>query len=228
MGYEQLENKFTVLGEGRTVSRQERREGLTHSPQGHPVSVLQPGSGSVAKLRNDWPKGFLTVAYAIMMTRRIAIGLVLACALVAPALAQADFVARVLIVHEGDRLTIYHQGRRDMVYLRGVDCPELKQPYGKQAKRATAAYIANREVVVPDLKRDRQGRMTVDILLPDGRQIAHELVKEGLAWVHPGGFGDQAMKDMEELARAAGTGLWSEPNPIPPWKWKSTRPARHR
>jgi endonuclease YncB( thermonuclease family) len=163
-----------------------------------------------------------------MMSRRIVTVLVLALVLVSPALAQADFVARVLIVHEGDRLTIYHQGRRDMVYLRGVDCPELKQPYGKQAKHATAAYIANREVVVPDLKRDRQGRMTVDILLPDGRQIAHELVKEGLAWVQPGGAGDPALKDMEELARAAGAGLWSEPNPIPPWKWKSTRPARHK
>lgn len=185
-------------------------------------------SRAVTKLRNDWSNGLLAVAYTVMMTRCITIGLVLVSAIVAPALAQADFVARVLIVHEGDRLTIYHQGRRDMVYLRGVDCPELKQPYGKQAKRVTAAYIGNREVVVRDLKRDRQGRMTVDILLPDGRQITHELVKEGLAWVQPGRSGDQAMNDMEELARAAGTGLWSEPNPIPPWKWKSTRPARHK
>lgn len=115
-----------------------------------------------------------------------------------------------------------------MVYLRNVDCPELKQPYGKQAKHATAAYIANREVVVRDLKRDRQGRMIADILLPDGRQIAHELIKEGLAWVQPGWSGDQSLKDMEELARAAGTGLWAESNPVPPWKWKSSKPARHR
>ena len=163
-----------------------------------------------------------------MMSRRIVTALVLALVLVSPALALAEFVARVLIVHEGDRLTIYHQSRKDMVYLRGVDCPELKQPYGKQAKHATAAYVANREVVVRDMKRDRQGRITADILLPDGRQIAHELIKEGLAWVQPGGAGDQALKDMEELARAAGTGLWSEPNPISPWKWKSTRPARHK
>lgn len=143
-------------------------------------------------------------------------------------LAATDFVARVLIVHEGDRLTIHHQGRKDMVYLRDADCPDLKQPYGKQAKHATAAYIANREVVVRDLKRDRQGRMTADILLPDGRQIAHELVKEGLAWVQSGGSDDQALKDMEELARAGGMGLWAEPNPVPPWKWKATKPARYR
>jgi micrococcal nuclease len=147
-------------------------------------------------------------------------------ALPAQTVTGTEFVARVLMVHEGDRLTIHHQGRKDMVHIRNVDCPELKQPYGKQAKHATAAYIANREVIVRDLKRDRQGRMTADILLPDGRQIA-QLVKEGLAWVQPGVSGDQALKDMEELARAAGTGLWAEPNPVPPWKWKSTKSARH-
>lgn len=141
--------------------------------------------------------------------------------------AGTDFVARVLMVHDGDRLTIHHQGRRDTIYLRDIDCPELKQPYGKQAKHATAAYVANREVVVRDLKRDRQGRMTADILLPDGRQISHELIKEGLAWVQPGRSSDRALKDMEELAKAAGTGLWAEPNPVPPWKWISTKPSRH-
>jgi len=162
-----------------------------------------------------------------MMKRYLSISLVLALVMVFPVLARAEFVARVLIVHEGDRLTVHHEGRKDMIYLRGVDCPELKQSYGKQAKHVTAAYIANREVVVRDLKRDRQGRMTADILLPDGRQIAHELIKEGLAWVQPGGAGDQDLKDMEELAKASKNGLWSEPNPVPPWKWKSTKSAHH-
>lgn len=144
-----------------------------------------------------------------------------------PLVAGTEFVARVIAVHEGDRLTIYHQGRKDTVYLAEIDCPELKQSYGKQAKHATAAYIGNREVVVRNLKKDRQGRMTAEIVLRDGRLIAHELVKEGLAWVQPGKSQDQTIKDMEELARASGKGLWSEPNPIPPWKWKSTKPARH-
>ena len=58
------------------------------------------------------------------------------------------------------------------------------------------------------IEADRQGRITADILPPDGRQIAHELVKEGWPGA-TGRSGDQALKDMEELARAAGTGLWS-------------------
>lgn len=179
---------------------------------------------SCAKSRIHWRDDVRRVAYGIMKQSSAILCLILMS--VGSTVAWADFVARVLTVHEGDRLTIHHQGRKDMVYLRNVDCPELKQPYGKQAKHATAAYIANREVIVRDLKRDRQGRMTADILLPDGRQIAHELVKEGLAWVQPGESGNQSLKDMEELARAARKGLWAEPNPVPPWNWTSTKPAR--
>lgn len=137
----------------------------------------------------------------------------------------ADVVARVLMVHEGDQFTIYHQGRRDKVHLKDIDCPDPKQPYGKQAKHVTAAYIGNREVVVRDLTQDRQGRMTAEILLPNGKLLTHELIKEGLAWARPEGPNTQTIKDMEELARAAAKGLWSEPNPIPPWKWKPAKPA---
>ena len=180
---------------------------------------------SRAKSKIHWRDDVRWVAYGIVKKSSAILCLILMS--VGSTIAWADFVARVLRVHEGDRLTIHHQGRKDMVYLRNVDCPELKQPYGKQAKHATAAYIANREVIVRDLKRDRQGRMTADILLPDGRQIAHELVKEGLACVQPGESGDQSLKDMEELARAARKGMWAESNPAPPWKWKSTEPARH-
>ena len=140
-----------------------------------------------------------------------------------PALTWADFGARVVTVHEGDRLTIHHEGHSETIYLKGIDCPELKQPYGKQAKHATAAYVGNREVVVRALKRDRDGRATAEILLQDGRNVAHELVKEGLAWSRPDTTEGRSLGDVEQLARAERKGLWSEPNPVPPWKWKDTK-----
>ncbi|MFO0700352.1 MAG: thermonuclease family protein [Nitrospira sp.] len=143
------------------------------------------------------------------------------------ALAGEEFIARVMTVHEGDRVTIHYQGNNKMIVLRDVDCPDLKQSYGKQAKHATAAYLANREVMVRALKKDQQGRMAADILLKDGRNIAHELVKEGLAWVQRG-VHDPTLTDLEELAKASKNGLWSEPDPVPPWKWKPARSTHHR
>jgi micrococcal nuclease len=150
-------------------------------------------------------------------------GLVFALVATCPALSWADFAARVVTVHEGDRLTIYHNGRNEAIYLKDIDCPELKQPYGKQAKHVTAAFIGNREVVVRGLKRDKEGRVSAEVLLLDGRNVGHELLKEGLAWWRRSASSDASLEVVEELARASHKGLWADPNPVPPWRWKATK-----
>jgi endonuclease YncB( thermonuclease family) len=76
-----------------------------------------------------------------MVKHHILIGFVLALVATCPALSWADFAAKVVTVHEGDRLTIRHDGQSETIYLKDIDCPELKQPYGKQAKHAIAAYV---------------------------------------------------------------------------------------
>jgi micrococcal nuclease len=131
-------------------------------------------------------------------------------------------------VHEGDRLTIYHDGRKEMVFLKGIDCPELKQPYGKKAKQVTQVYVGTREVVIQTLERDRQGRAVAEIFLQDGRNVAQELVKEGLAWSRGGTGNGRNFDDDEQLARAARAGLWADPNPVPPWKWKDPKKASRK
>ena len=163
-----------------------------------------------------------------MLKHHITACLVLAFVATCPALSWADFGARVVTVHEGDRLTIHHEGRSETIYLKDIDCPELKQPYGKQAKRATAAYVGNSEVVVRALKRDRHGRITAEILLQDGRNVGHELLKEGLAWWQRSASNDASLEVLEELARASRKGLWADSNPVPPWKWKDTKKASRR
>jgi micrococcal nuclease len=186
-------------------------------------SLLPVASLVVQKSENSWPRGPGTLVCGIMSKHHIMTGLVLALVATCPALSWADFAARVVTVHEGDRLTIRHDGRSETIHLQDIDCPELKQPHGKQAKHAIAAYVGNREVVVRALKRDRHGRATAEILLLDGRNVGHELVKEGLAWSRPETTQGQSLGDVEQLARAEGKGLWSEPNPVPPWKWKATK-----
>lgn len=193
--------------------------GLDRSPD----SVTHRKDGYIQKLRFNCPDCPSRVAYGFMTACRIMTAFVVAVVAAWPAVSWADFVARVVTVHEGDRLTIYHDGRRETIYLKDVDCPELKQPYGKQAKRVTVAYIGTREVVIRALTRNRQGRVTAEVVLQDGRNVAHELLKEGLAWSRPQSSEGQSLKDMEELARAAGKGLWSDPHPVPPWKWKASK-----
>ena len=153
---------------------------------------------------------------------------VVVLALSQPAFAWAGFQARVITVHEGDRLTIRHDGRTETIYLKDIDCPQLKQPYGKQARHATAAYVGNREVIIQTLHRDRHGRSTAEVFLPDGRNVGRELVKEGLAWSQRSTSGDRTLADFEELARASRRGLWSDPHPVPPWKWKTIKKSSRK
>ena len=164
-----------------------------------------------------------TLAYGIMVKHHVMAGLVLALVAACPALSWADFVARVVTVHEGDRLTIHHDGRSETIYLKDIDCPELKQPYGKQAKQTIAGYVGNREVVVRGLTRDKQGLVSAVVLLHDGRNVGHELLKEGLAWWQRSASSDLSLEVLEELARASGKGLWADSDPVPPWEWKATK-----
>jgi micrococcal nuclease len=150
-------------------------------------------------------------------------GLALALLAVGPALSWAEFTAQVVTVHEGDRLTIRHDGRSETIHLKDVDCPELKQPYGKQAKHAAAAYVGSRDVVVRGLMRDKRGRVSADVLLHDGRNVGHELVKEGLAWWQRSASSNAELELVEELARVSHKGLWADSNPVPPWKWKAPK-----
>jgi len=150
-------------------------------------------------------------------------GLVFALLAACPTLSWADFAARVVAVHEGDLLTIRHDGHNETIRLKDIDCPELKQPYGKQAKQVTAAYVGNRDVVVRGLMRDKQGRVSADVLLHDGRNVGHELLKEGLAWWQRSASSNAGLDVMEELARASRKGLWTDSNPVPPWKWKAPK-----
>ena len=162
------------------------------------------------------------------MKRYVMTGLILALMGICPELSRADFTAKVVTVHEGDRLTIRHDGRNETIYLKDIDCPELKQAYGKQAKQAISAYLGSRDVVVRALKRGRNGLGTAEILLQDGRNVGHELLKEGLAWARPDRGHDENLEGMEQLARAEHKGLWSDPNPVAPWKWKPTSKVIHR
>jgi endonuclease YncB( thermonuclease family) len=54
------------------------------------------------------------------------------------------------------------------------------------------------------------------------------MLKEGLAWSRPSASGNAGVEALEELARAEGKGLWADPHPAPPWKWKAPNRASRK
>jgi micrococcal nuclease len=133
----------------------------------------------------------------------------------------------VVQVKDGDSMVL--RTGRDNVGVRtfGVDCPERGMPFSARAKSFTAGLIGNRDVTVVVHDVDRYGRVVGDVKLDDGRSLGRELLREGLAWHYRRYANDPGFEQLESEARAAKRGLWSEPNPIPPWKFRADRRAAH-
>jgi endonuclease YncB( thermonuclease family) len=65
--------------------------------------------------------------------------------------------------------------------------------------------------------------VSAEVLLHDGRNVGHELLKEGLAWWRRSSSSDASLEVVEELAKASHKGLWADSDPVPPWKWKASK-----
>jgi micrococcal nuclease len=67
------------------------------------------------------------------------------------------------------------------IRLAGIDAPELDQPWGKKAKFALVA-LCKGQIVTADIQEDvSYDRLVAKCYLPDGTDLAAELVQQGLA-----------------------------------------------
>ena len=144
--------------------------------------------------------------------------LFLQLATAASAAAEWVFTGKVVGVTDGDTLLVMHQGVAEKIRLAGVDCPEIGQEYGSRAKKFTADLVFGKKVKVLVKGKDKSGkRVVAEVLLQQGDNLGHELVRAGLAWWYryysPN---DAVLKALERQAKAERRGLWSLESPIAP------------
>ena len=131
------------------------------------------------------------------------------------------FTGTVTGAADGDTFAIWRSaGDTVTVDLWGVDAPEPGQTYGAAATRAVRHYVTNKSVWVTVKTVDRHGRAAVRIEVR-GKDLSKMLLRRGLVW-HSERQAPTApvLKRLEEEARTAGRGLWSQPTPTPPWEWR--------
>ena len=80
-------------------------------------------------------------------------------------------------VIDGDTITI--KGVR--IRLFGIDAPEIDHPFGQKSKWALVQLCKGQKVEAEILENDHFDRTVAKCLLPDGRDLSAELVKQGLA-----------------------------------------------
>lgn len=105
------------------------------------------------------------------------------------------------------------------IRLRGIDAPEGKMAFGKQAKEELVKLLQGKRLTVHAYGDDRYGRCVGDVYC-NGIFVQEYLLKRGLAWHYVHYDQRPELASWERDARAAGMGLWSSPNPEKPWEWR--------
>lgn len=151
---------------------------------------------------------------------RVMLGL-LCCSFGIASLAQADFSGAVVGVLDGDTIEVMHDGVAERIRLQGIDCPEKRQAFGQKAKQAASSMAFGKQVSIATQGHDKYGRTIGNVIMPDGRKLNYELVRQGWCWWYRKYDPDNAeLARLEADARKARIGLWADLSPIPPWDWR--------
>ena len=94
-----------------------------------------------------------------------------------------------------------------------------------EASRLGAGILVyGKEVTLEACGKDKYGRTIADVVLQDGTNAHHELVKDGWRWWYRKyALSDTMLEKLEAEARAARRGLWVDPAPLPPWVYRKAR-----
>ena len=98
---------------------------------------------------------------------------------VADAQQPAVLEARVSKVLDGDTFTLKGQSRRIRVW--GLDAPEWDHAGGSAATATMRKLITGKTLHCQVRDMDRYGRFVAQCFLPDGRDIAAEMMRAGVA-----------------------------------------------
>ncbi len=139
---------------------------------------------------------------------------------------EAPFRGRVQHLSDGDSFVVRAEdGRRVPVRLSAIDAPEKTQPHGDASRRSLLALLDDKPLTIIPVKRDPYGRTVARVLAGDV-DVGLEQVRAGMAWHYKRYEAEQSPRDRrayaaaEQRARETAMGLWAQPDPTPPWKFR--------
>lgn len=154
----------------------------------------------------------------------------------APAFAQerarvACLEGKPLAIIDGDTFTFVDKNQQKYtIRIQGIDAPEAAQHYGNEAKIALQRLIEKApEITVCGDKYDGYNRLVANVSITT-LNINYIMISNGFAWFYKEFENELSERDRrlyaaaEELARLYKLGLWSSPNPTPPWAHRNPLP----
>lgn len=135
--------------------------------------------------------------------------------------AHADtLTGRIVGISDGDTLTMLDAGNNAVkIRLAEIDAPEKKQPFGARSKESLSDLCYEKTATADVQSKDRYGR-TVARIKCKGVDASAAQISRGMAWVYDKYVKDKSLYQLQDEARTARLGLWSDPEPMPPWEWR--------
>jgi endonuclease YncB( thermonuclease family) len=125
---------------------------------------------------------------------------------------------KLINVIDGDTITVMDSKNETLkIRIIDIDCPEISQPFGIEAKNFTTSKLTYSDVKISIKGKDKYYRTLAEVYYGD-ISIAEELAKEGLAWSY--NTSNQKVLQYEKEAKAAMKNIWSVYNPEPPWEYR--------
>lgn len=139
------------------------------------------------------------------------------------------FEGRVVGVQDGDTITVLDSSNANhRIRLQGIDAPEKGQAFGSRSGENLSQLVFSKVVTIEWSKHDRYGRIVGKVIF-GSQDICLEQIRAGMAWHYKYYQEEQTAEDRqlyadaEINARAAKSGLWLDPAPIPPWDFRQHR-----
>lgn len=130
---------------------------------------------------------------------------------------------RVLYVIDGDTIIAKLGGKKVHIRLFGIDAPESKQVFGKQARRYLLHFLRNARTKVWVINEDKYNRL-VGVLYQNGRDVNAQMVEAGAAWAYT--FYTNKYAKAQASAKAHRRGLWANPKAQEPYIFRKRHKKR--
>lgn len=131
-----------------------------------------------------------------------------------------DIKGKVVSVIDGNTVEVLSDSKEQYkVVLAGIDCPELEQQFGVEAKKYLEKLVLKQIVTLQVKGKDRFGNYLAVLLLNGDDDPRIELLKQGLAWTSEKSPNPD-LEPYRSWAQQKKKGLWQDENPTPPWTYR--------
>jgi micrococcal nuclease len=129
--------------------------------------------------------------------------------------------AKVVGISDGDTITVLLDGNiQQKLRLAEVDCPENRQPFGKNAKKFTSDKVFGKHITFTETNKDRYGRSVAKVYYDKEKYLSAEIIKAGYGWWYYSYSKDLSLGKMQDTAKIRKLGLWQDKKAVSPWDFR--------